>query len=60
MKTQKEYHDLYMNIDTLLLADVFEQFGNVCLAAYGLDPVYYYTSPNMAWDALLKMTKINF
>ena len=59
MKSLQEYHDLYLETDTLLLADVFEKFRALCLKDYGLDPVYYYTTPNMAWDALLKMTKIN-
>ena len=37
-----EYHDLYVKIDTLLLADIFEHFKNMCLDIYELDPVYFY------------------
>ena len=59
MKTFKEYLELYNITDVLLLADVFENFRNICLKNYGLDPVYYYTAPGLAWDAMLKMTKIN-
>ena len=59
MKTFKEYLELYNVTDVLLLADVFENFRNICLKNYGLDPVYYYTAPGLAWDAMLKMTKIN-
>ena len=59
MKTFKEYLELYNITDVLLLADVFENFRDVCLKNYGLDPVYYYTAPGLAWDAMLKMTKIN-
>ena len=59
MKTFKEYLELYNVTDVLLLADVFENFRDVCLKNYGLDPVYYYTAPGLAWDAMLKMTKIN-
>ena len=59
MKTFKEYLELYNISDVLLLADVFENFRNICLKNYGLDPVYYYTAPGLAWDAMLKMTKIN-
>ena len=59
MKTFKDYHELYNETDVLLLADVFENFRNLCLKIYGLDPVYYYTAPGLAWDACLKMTNIN-
>ena len=59
MKTFKEYLELYNITDVLLLADVFENFRDICLKNYGLDPVYYFTAPGLAWDAMLKMTKIN-
>ena len=59
MKTLKDYLKLYNEIDVLLLADVFENFRNLCLKNYGLDPVYYYTAPGLAWEACLKMTNIN-
>ena len=59
MKTFKEYLELYNITDVLLLADVFENFRDICLKNYGLDPVYYYTAPGLAWDAMLKMTGIN-
>ena len=59
MKTFKDYLKLYNDSDVLLLADVFENFRDLCLKIYGLDPVYYYTAPGLAWDACLKMTNIN-
>ena len=59
MKTLKDYLELYNETDVLLLADVFENFRDLCLKNYGLDPVYYYTTPGLAWDACLKMTNIN-
>ena len=59
MKTLKEYLELYNISDVLLLADVFENFRDICLKNYGLDPVYYYTAPGLAWDACLKMTGVN-
>ncbi|KAK3727479.1 hypothetical protein QZH41_006420 [Actinostola sp. cb2023] len=55
----REYHDLYLKTDVLLLADVFENFRNVCDKHYKLDPAWYYTSPGLAWDAALKLTKVN-
>ena len=59
MKTFKDYHKLYNETDVLLLADVFENFRDLCLKIYGLDPVYYFTAPGLAWDACLKITNIN-
>lgn len=57
MKTMGEYHDLYLKSDVLLLADMFEEFRNVCLENYKLDPAWYYTTPGLAWDTALKVTK---
>ena len=58
LKTMGEYHDLYLNSDILLLADVFENFRKTCLEYYKLDPCHYFTSPGLSWDAMLKMTDI--
>ena len=58
MKTMKDYHDLYLMLDVLLLADVFENFREVCLNNYKLDPAWYLTAPGLSWDAMLKVTEI--
>ena len=58
MKTFKDYHDLYNKSDVLLLADVFENFRDVCMKNYQLDPAWYYTAPGLAWDACLKKTGV--
>ena len=58
-KTLADYTELYCKSDVLLLADVFENFIDVSLKKYGLDPSYYITSPSLAFDAMLKMTKVN-
>ena len=58
-KTLKDYHDLYLKSDVMLLADVFEKFRLTCLKHYKLDPAHYYTSPGLAWDACLKITGQN-
>ena len=55
-KSIRDYHDLYLESDVLLLADVFENFRKTCLKHYNLDPAHYYTSPGLAWDACLKET----
>ena len=58
IKNMGEYHDLYLKTDCLLLTDAFENFRDMCLSYYALDPVYYYTLPNFAFDAMLKPTGI--
>ena len=57
MKTLKEYHNLYNQVDVLLLADVFENFRDICIKNYKLDPAHYYTAPGLAWDAAEKLLK---
>jgi len=58
MKTFKDYHNLYMKVDVLQLADVFENFRDICLKHYKLDPAWYYTAPGLSWDAMLKTTEL--
>ena len=53
-----EYHDLYVQSDTLLLADIFENFRNKCLEVYELDPAHFLSLPGLAWQACLKKTNI--
>ena len=52
-----EYHDLYVQSDTLLLADVFENFRKTCIKVYELDPAYFLSIPGLAWQACLKKNK---
>ena len=56
LKSLGEYHDLYVESDTLLLADVFENFRNMCLKVYELDPAHFLSLPGLAWQACLKKT----
>ena len=53
-----EYNDLYVRSDALQLADVFENFRNMCLKIYELDPSKFVSEPNLAWKACLKKTNI--
>ena len=48
IKNHGEYHDLYAQSETLSLADVFENFRNMCLEIYELDPVYFVSAPGLA------------
>ena len=57
-KTFEEYHRHYLKTDVLILADIFENFINRCLNFYKLEPCNYYSLRGRAWDAMLKMTKI--
>ena len=57
-KNLGEYHDLYTQSDTLLLADVFKNFRNMCLKVYELDPAHFLSLPGLAWQACLKKTNV--
>ena len=52
------YHDLYVQSDTLFLADVFENFSNKCIEIYELDPAHFSSAPRLAWHACLKKTEV--
>ena len=52
-----DYHDLYVQSDTLLLADVFENFRNMCIEVYELDPAHFLSAPGLAWQACLKKNR---
>ena len=53
-----DYHNLYIQSDTLLLADVFENFRNMCIKVYELDPAHFLYAPGLAWQACLKKTEV--
>ena len=53
-----DYHDLYVQTDILLLADVFEKFREKFIEIYGFDPSYFYSAPGLAWQAYLKKTEV--
>ena len=57
-KNLGEYHDLYVQSDTALLADVFENFRDKCIEIYELDPAHFLSAPGLAWQAYLKKTGI--
>ena len=42
MNNLGNYDDLYIQSNTLLLADVFENFRNKCIEIFKLDPAYFY------------------
>ena len=58
IRNMREYHDLYLKTDVILLTNVFESFRRVCLEKYELDPSHFYTSPGLAWKTCLKKSKV--
>jgi hypothetical protein len=53
----EDYHDLYLKTDVILLGDAFENFRDVSMSTYGLDPAHYLTTPSLTWDACLKFNE---
>ena len=49
-----DYHDLYVQSDTLLLADVFENFRDMCIKEYELDPAYFLSLPGLSMASVFK------
>ena len=58
-KTMADYHDIYLKLVVLLLADIFEKFRKTCLEFYSLGPIHYYTTPGLALDAALRMSRVD-
>ena len=58
LKNLGDYHDLYVQSGALLLANVFENFGNKCIEIYELDPAHFLSALGLAWQACLKKTGI--
>ena len=57
-KTMKDYHNLFVKLDTYLLADCFENFRNECLENYQVDPCYFVSTPGFPLDPCLKFTRV--
>ena len=53
----KDYHDLYLECDVLLLA-VFEKIRNNIFKKYGLFPSHVLRAPGLSWDTMSKMSII--
>ena len=57
-KNLGDYHDFYIQSDTLLHADVFENFKNMCIKKYERDSAHFLSVPRLAWQACLKKTEV--
>src|SRR5436190_11816271 len=56
VQNMQQYHDLYLETDTLLLAEVFETFKELSLRDYGIDHCHVFSLPGLTWQAALKFT----
>lgn len=56
--TLGDYSDIYLKSDIFILTDIFENFREICLLQYKLDPAQYYTVPGLSWDAMLLSTSV--
>ena len=54
IKNLGEYHDLYVQCDTLFLANVFENFRDKFIEIYRFDPAHFLSAPGLAWQVCLK------
>ena len=50
----KDYMEIYLLADCLLLCSVFENFRSNCLQQYSIDPCYYFSAPHFTFDAFLR------
>jgi len=57
IKNLQKFTRLYNKVDVLLLADIMENFRDISLITYTLDPAWYFTTPGFSWNCMLKMTK---
>ena len=58
IKRLGEYHNLYVQCDTLMLVDVFENFRKMCLGIYKFKATKFLSAPELAWQATSKKTKV--
>ena len=58
VESMNDYHNLYNLFDVLLLADIFENFRNICMNHYGLDPAWYFCASRPAWEATFVTTNV--
>ncbi|KAK9814141.1 hypothetical protein WJX72_001210 [[Myrmecia] bisecta] len=54
-RTVRDYMELYLLSDVMLLSDVFENFRKSSLTIYQLDPAHYISAPGLFYDAALRM-----
>ena len=58
MSNLGDYHDLYVQSDTLLLSYLFEECRKTCIRDYELDPCYFVSAPGLSWQVCLKESNV--
>ena len=58
LKNLGNYHDFHVQSDTLLLTDVFDNFRNMYIEIYDVDPAHFLSAPGLVWQASLKKTGV--
>ena len=58
LKNLDDYYNLHVQRNTLLSADVFENFRNKCIKIYEFDPAHFFSVLGLAWQACLKRTEV--
>ena len=58
LKNLGEHYDLYVQSDTLLLEDIFQNFRNKCIEIFELDPAGFLSAPGLVWQASLKRRRV--
>ena len=58
LKNLGNYHDFHVQSDTLLLTDVFDNFRNMYIEIYDVDPAHFLSAPGLAWQASLEKTGV--
>lgn len=56
-KKIEDYMKVYLRVDVLLLSEVFEAFRDIAISDTSLDPLNYFTTPGLAWDAALSKSR---
>ena len=57
-KNLADYHYLYVQCDTLSLADIFETSRDNCIRIYKFNPAHFLSAPGLVWQACLKKTRV--
>lgn len=60
MRNFAEYHDFYMQLDVMQLADAFEEFRDAAIKGFGTDVVYFQGAPSYSWYLGQKMDETLF